>query len=100
MHLRHDDSETHHRKTTIEVDGRGCVRASIAQFHDLASQTKQTAACRHFEHHTDHFQDAGEGHDGAPRLCSPVCDCVLDKDSNCVTDSLHKLGLLGTNDEL
>ena len=25
---------------------------------------------------------------------STVCDCVMDKDNNCVTDRLNKLGLL------
>lgn len=72
IHLEHADSETHHRKTVLSVDGQV-----------------------HFEHHTDHFEGGvGSNVDAAPRLCSPVCDCVLDKDNNCVTDRLKKLGLL------
>jgi len=74
IHLEHADSDTHHRKTTLSVDGKV-----------------------HFEHHTDHFKSETGAHpDGAPRLCSPKCDCVLDKDNNCVTDRLKKLGLVGT----
>ena len=32
----------------------------------------------------------------SPRIpiSSTVCDCVMDKDNNCVTDRLKKLGLL------
>eukprot|EP00039_Didymoeca_costata_P007932 m.105486 g.105486 ORF g.105486 m.105486 type:complete len:122 (+) comp13878_c0_seq3:185-550(+) len=72
IHLEHTDSDTHHRKTSISVDGKV-----------------------HFEHHTDEFQHESPNADSAPRLCSPVCDCVLDKNNNCVTDRLKKLGIIG-----
>ena len=74
--MEHGDSETHHRKTILSVDGQV-----------------------HFEHHTDHFEGGtGSNIDAAPRLCSPVCDCVLDKDENCVTDRLKKMGLIGNEE--
>ena len=55
--------------------------------------------CRHFEHHTDHFEEERGDLENAPRLCSPVCDCVLDKNNNCVTDRLHQMGLLARQEE-
>ena len=70
LELKHDDHHTFHRKTTLSVDG-----------------------VVHFEHHTDHFKN-GDNADSAPRLCTPVCDCVMDKDNNCVADRLEKIGLL------
>ena len=72
VELSHSDSDTHHRKTTIKINGE-----------------------THFEHHTDHFEDGTPAHgDAAPRLCSPKCDCVLDANNKCVKDRLEKLGLL------
>lgn len=70
--LEHGDSKSHHRKTTIKINGK-----------------------THFEHHTDHFKDGAPAHgDSAPRLCSPKCDCVLDANNKCVSDRLQKLGHL------
>lgn len=78
IELKHTDHDIFHRKTTVAIDG-----------------------VVHLEHHTDHFKDGGST-DGAPRLCSPKCDCVMDKDNNCVAEGLAKLGLLprkGSDDE-
>ena len=68
--LEHIESETHHMATVISVDGKVV-----------------------FQHHTDHFNGEGEPHpDEAPTLCSPVCDCVVHKNNDCIIESLRKLG--------
>eukprot|EP00040_Diaphanoeca_grandis_P043855 m.10505 g.10505 ORF g.10505 m.10505 type:complete len:126 (-) comp8348_c0_seq1:84-461(-) len=77
IQLKHEDHTDFHRKTTLSVDGKV-----------------------HFEHHTDHFEDGNVDADSAPRLCTPVCDCVMDKDNTCITDRLKKIGLLDQEPKL
>eukprot|EP00035_Acanthoeca_spectabilis_P003950 m.97087 g.97087 ORF g.97087 m.97087 type:complete len:133 (+) comp12385_c0_seq1:385-783(+) len=72
IELKHAEHDNFHRKTTLSVDG-----------------TVQ------LEHHTDNFKD-DNGIDGAPLLCTPTCDCVMDKDNNCITEGLRKLGVLSS----